>query len=159
MSKQKEKNENNSINITKKEIATRIRAFRKDQKLTQRRLGEILGINFQHVSKYERGEFIPTFENLIKFNTNFKLNLNWLLTGSGSMYVDQKEPYVVTGEEANQVIRDEDEMLGEIIEVLRGNEKLKVAVYELLQTYKNADRASDRFREIVQDLLIEKMGN
>lgn len=157
MTKKIEQDGNKALSATKREIAARIRTFRKDQKLTQRKLGEMLGINFQHVSKYERGEFIPTFENQIKFIKHFSVNMNWLLTGDGTMYINQKPVYQVSPAEANQVIRDEDEMIGEIIDILRMNGKLKSAVYEFIQTLKDANRASDRFHQIVEDLLLEKL--
>ena len=160
MAKKDEKNDNKYVNNAKLEIAARIRTFRKDQNLTQRKLGEILGINFQHVSKYERGEFIPTFENLIKFNRNFSLNINWLLTGEGQMYIEpNKAGYKITEDQANQIIRDEDEMLGEIIEVLRMNTKLKSAFYEVIKSFKNMNRASDQLQRSIEDLLLEKINN
>jgi transcriptional regulator with XRE-family HTH domain len=158
MTKKAAKTENKDVVDAKYEIAARIRAFRKDQNLTQRKLGEILGINFQHVSKYERGEFIPTFENLIKFNRHFSLNINWLLTGEGLMYLElNPENYKITEDQANQVIRDEDEILGEIIEVLRKNEKLKSAIYEVIKSFKNMNRASDQLQRSIEDLLLGKI--
>lgn len=157
MTKKAEKNENKEV-TARNEVAVRIRKFRKEQKLTQRELGEILGINFQHVSKYERGEFIPTSENLIKFHRHFSLNINWLLTGEGSMYLDPNpEAYKITEDEANQVIRDEDAVLGEIIEVLRKNEKLKTAIYEFIKSFKNMNRASDELQRSIEDLLLGKL--
>lgn len=159
MTKKDEKNDNKDVNNAKLEIAARIRTFRKDQKLTQRKLGEILGINFQHVSKYERGEFIPTFENLIKFNRHLSININWLLTGEGSMYVEPEENYKITEDQANQVIRDEDQMLGEIVEVLRMNEKLKTAIYEIIKSFKNLHQASDQLHRSLEDLLLEKINS
>jgi transcriptional regulator with XRE-family HTH domain len=141
----------------KQQIGARIKAFRKDQKLTQQKFGEIIGINFQHVSKYERGEFIPSFENLLKFIHYFSVDVNWLLTGEGSMYLGQKVKYKISEEEANQIIHDEDSVLGEIMDVLRKNLKLKMVIYDFLKSFKGLDAAAASLHKVVEELMLEKV--
>lgn len=145
------------VKETKKAIGARIKAFRKGKGLTQVELGEMLGINFQHISKYERGEFIPTFENLIKLIDHFSVNINWLLTGDGTMYQEDKSQYKITEEQVARVIRDEDEKLGEIVDILKKNEKLKLAVYEFLQSLKQGDSAAKQLQRIGQEMLTENL--
>lgn len=147
----------NELQVTKNEIAARIKKFRKDQKLTQRALGDMLGINFQHVSKYERGEFIPTFENMLKFIKHYSLNINWLLTGEGEMYIDLKPRYPLSEDQVTEIFRDGDEKLGEIVNILQLNEKLKDAIYELLKTFQTVNQATEQFHKIVEELLVDKL--
>lgn len=146
-----------NLKETKKAIAARFKTFRKEKGLTQVELGKILGINFQHISKYERGEFIPTFENLIKLIHHFSLNINWLLTGEGTMYYEGKNQYKITEEQLARVIRDEDEKLGEIVEILKKNEKLKLAVYEFLQSLKQGDSAARQLQMIGREIMMENL--
>ncbi|MCI0513972.1 helix-turn-helix domain-containing protein [candidate division KSB1 bacterium] len=141
----------------KQQIGARIKAFRKDQKLTQQKFGEIIGINFQHVSKYERGEFIPSFENLLKFIHYFSVNVNWLLTGEGTMYLGGKVKYPISEEEANQVIRDEDSVLGEIMDILRKNVKLKLVIYDFLKSFKGVDAAAASLHKVVEEMMLERV--
>lgn len=141
----------------KQQIGARIKAFRKDQKLTQQKFGEIIGINFQHVSKYERGEFIPSFENLLKFIHYFSVDVNWLLTGEGTMYLGEKVKYPISEEEANQVIRDEDSVLGEIMDILRKNVKLKLVIYDFLKSFKGVDAAAASLHKVVEEMMLERV--
>ncbi|GEM_PF-1109528 len=157
MKKKSKKSAVVSVKETKKAIGARFKSFRKGKGLTQVELGEILGINFQHISKYERGEFIPTFENLIKLIEHFSININWLLTGEGTMYTEDKSQYTITEEQVARVIRDEDEKLGEIMDILKKNEKLKLAVYEFLQTLKQGDSAIKQLQRIGQEIMMENM--
>ncbi len=145
------------IKEVKKAIAARFKSFRKGKGLTQTELGEILKINFQHISKYERGEFIPTFENLIKLIDHFSININWLLTGEGAMYYEDKNQYKITEEQLARVIRDEDEKLGEIMEILKKNDRLKLAVYEFLQSLKQGESASRQLQLLGQEIMMQNL--
>ena len=67
-----------------KDIGTRIRAIRRQLKMTQEDLGKILGIEKASISKYEAGETkrgLPS-EFLVKIAELGKVSLDWLLTGS-----------------------------------------------------------------------------
>lgn len=49
------------------EIGTYIAERRKDQKLTQEQLGEKLGVSYQAVSKWERGENFQTLQYYLTY--------------------------------------------------------------------------------------------
>lgn len=52
---------------------------RKDSGLTQEELGEKLGIGPQMVSRYERGDNLPTTQALITMSELFNVNIDFLL--------------------------------------------------------------------------------
>ena len=47
-------------------IGSNIKQFREERNLTQEQLGDKLGISFQAVSSWERDEYKPDVEKLIK---------------------------------------------------------------------------------------------
>ena len=81
-----------------------------------KKLIEILGINLKEFSArtgipyrtlqaYLKGEIIPGGENLQKIAAVFCVNLNWLLTGEGEMFI--KKPYHVEKEEESRAFAEE----------------------------------------------------
>ena len=110
----------------RQEIGKRLRLIREEKGITQAELGEKLGIQFQHVSKYERGETVPTWENLIKLNELYNVNINWLLTGKGRMFhslVNYSNPE----EKSIAMVRDTepDGQIEEIVVELSNDSELK----------------------------------
>lgn len=121
----------------RREIGKRIRLVRDKKGITQSELGEKLGIQFQHVSKYERGETVPTWENLIKLHEFYDVNINWLLTGKGTMFVSPLT-YSVADNQSLAAIRDldSDDQLDEIITELRNDQELKNLIYDYIKNYR-----------------------
>jgi transcriptional regulator with XRE-family HTH domain len=56
-----------------------VRGFETNQKDFARKLG----ISQSQLSKYERGVAAPAADVLIRIKEEFKLNIDWLLTGRG----------------------------------------------------------------------------
>lgn len=48
---------------------------------------EISGIPYSTMQNYLRDVREPTVENLIKLSTHLNINLHWLLTGEGEMFI------------------------------------------------------------------------
>ncbi|MBI3584380.1 MAG: helix-turn-helix transcriptional regulator [Nitrospinae bacterium] len=69
--------------IIKKEIHDRIKEFREFLNLSQSEFGYRIGLSFQHVSRYERGEVVPSSKILTELCERYNVNINWLLTGKG----------------------------------------------------------------------------
>ncbi|MBN1349763.1 helix-turn-helix domain-containing protein [candidate division KSB1 bacterium] len=149
MSSKKNKNNKKVLSAVKKGIGERLRQIRKEKGLTQRDTGEMLGINFQHVSKYERAEFIPTFENLIKLIDLFSLNINWLLTGNGPAYLESEKSYPVAEDQpAGYVVKDADEMISEIVSALAKDESLKIKIYRFVKNYLEMKEAAEDLKHL-----------
>lgn len=121
----------------RQEIGKRIRLIRERIGITQSELGEKLGIQSQHVSKYERGETVPTWENLIKLTDSYDVNINWLLTGKGNMFLS---PITYSLEDENDItkVRDlePDSQIEEIIIELKKDYDLKSLIYDYIQHYR-----------------------
>ncbi|MEP1931954.1 MAG: helix-turn-helix transcriptional regulator [Roseibium sp.] len=69
-------------------LARRLRDIRRAQGDIER--GEVakrLGISANSVSRYERGEQEPSYSVFAAYSSVFSIDLNWLLTGNGSMFL------------------------------------------------------------------------
>lgn len=101
------------------QISARIRAIRKEQKLTQREFADIFGISQSSYSAYENGSTIPTVEFLIKVAQKYNISMDYL-TG---LSISKKG---MQADEDNKLLQKT--IVDPIIET-GGNEK------ELLQAY------------------------
>ncbi len=64
----------------------RLKELRKALKLTQRQLGERLGIGDTAVSKIEKGDNTLTEQNIKLICKEFRVSESWLRTGDGEMF-------------------------------------------------------------------------
>ncbi|MBG0966561.1 MULTISPECIES: helix-turn-helix domain-containing protein [Bacillus] len=61
-----------------KKLGKRIRFLRKEQNLSQERLGELSNIHTNHIGAIERGEKNVTIESLIKLSNGLNITLDEL---------------------------------------------------------------------------------
>jgi len=141
----------------RQEIGKRLRLIRERIGITQAGLGEKLGIQSQHVSKYERGETVPTWENLIKLIELYDVNINWLLAGKGSMFLSPVN-YSIQGEDNIAVVRDlePDSQIEEIIRELRNDFDLKTLIYDYIKNYRKLRITTSKLQEKI-DQMIRKL--
>lgn len=130
----------------RKDIGKRFRLIREQKNISQTEMGSSLGIQYQHVSKYERGESVPTWENLIKMIELYNVNINWLLTGRGNMYLTPLG-YDEVSDSAKHVVRDGDIQLDEIVEELKNDSELKTLVYNYLKNYWGLRQAITKLKD------------
>lgn len=71
------------MNIEK--VGSQIAALRKIKGMTQNELGERIGVSFQAVSKWERGETLPDTAILPDLANVLETNVDFLLTGGEKM--------------------------------------------------------------------------
>ena len=64
----------------------RLKEFRKNLNITVEELSQNVDVKPRTIGGYERGEREPSFDYLRKLSSIYHLNLNWLLTGEGTMY-------------------------------------------------------------------------
>lgn len=69
----------------------RLREMRKALGLTQRQLGDALGIRDSAISKIEKGENALTEQNIRAICREFNVSYEWLSTGRGEMFEDLPE--------------------------------------------------------------------
>ena len=118
----------------------RLRAFRKEKKISQHKIAKVLGIPQATYSRYESGLSEPGYQFLYKLRDLFGVNPDWLATGEGEMFVRRK------GESVGLPIWD-DELARKTLDEIRGtarpadagaeidlaqeNERLKAAIRAL----------------------------
>ncbi len=50
-----------------------------------------IALNPETLGGYERGDTFPSEQFLERYNSEFSVNLNWLISGAGSMFQGQQE--------------------------------------------------------------------
>jgi DNA-binding XRE family transcriptional regulator len=71
----------------KKEVGKRFRKFREEIKKPQHELASELGIYQSTITNIERGKTFPNIKYLQYFYHKYRLDINWLLTDEGEMFV------------------------------------------------------------------------
>lgn len=66
----------------------RLRALRKELKLTQKDFGDKIGIASNTVTSYEKGSRTPGASVIRSICREFNVNEEWLTTGSGEMFIE-----------------------------------------------------------------------
>jgi transcriptional regulator with XRE-family HTH domain len=72
-------------------IGKRIRQVRKNLGLKQDKFANQLGCGRSNISQIENGLFYPTAKSLIVLKSKFNVNLDWLFSGEGSMFIEENE--------------------------------------------------------------------
>lgn len=73
-------------------IAKRLREFRAFKRLTSSEVANALGIPVRTVGSYERGEVLPGSKFYDLMIQNYDVNVNWLISGRGTMFINQDVP-------------------------------------------------------------------
>jgi len=74
----------------KNNLHKRLINIRKNKKFSQQIISKITGINQSFLSKVEQGKSIPGSDFLLVFYAKLNVNINWLLTGAGEIYLENK---------------------------------------------------------------------
>lgn len=72
-------------------IGNNLRKIRQDQRLTLSKLAELLNTSHSYISEIENGKKSLSLNLIMSLSAKCKVNVNWLLTGEGSMYRQEKE--------------------------------------------------------------------
>lgn len=78
-----------------KMVGTQIARLRKEKGLTQNDLGDRLGVSFQAVSKWERGETLPDTAILLDLANALETSVDFILTG-GSQVLHYRGKFTVS---------------------------------------------------------------
>lgn len=120
-------------------FGSRLKSFRNNMKLSGEDLGAIFGVLKTQVSGIERDKTKPTVEGCIKLSAAFPdLDLNWLLTGRGEMFIVEEEdreycwPLLQAEKEK---LRAEKEKLQAVREMLQAARNKTEALEELLRRH------------------------
>ena len=95
-----------------KMVGTQIARLRKEKGLTQNDLGDRLGVSFQAVSKWERGETLPDTAILLDLARALETSVDFILTG-GSQVLHYRGKFTVQQmREGVLVLKQMGELLG-----------------------------------------------
>ena len=70
----------------------RLKNIRNALNLSQRAISEELKTTIQSYQGWEYGKNVPAFDKLSPLNKKYLVNLNWLSSGTGSMFDDDTNP-------------------------------------------------------------------
>ncbi len=119
-------------------IAKRLREFRTVKRLTASEVANVLDIPVRTVGSYERGEVQPGTKFYDLMIQKYDINVNWLITGIGKMFIDEEIP------------KNNDSIIQLQREINFSNEEMKSLV-ELLQ--------SEAGRNMILKFIAVKRGN
>jgi transcriptional regulator with XRE-family HTH domain len=114
---------------TKKERGERVKSLRKSAKLTLTQLAADMGIKYQAVLQWERGETSPSADNIAKLSTRFGVHPTWIWTGQTPEHIDKKESTPTKVAETNleygakSCSPDIQEYIYKLIKILQGDDE------------------------------------
>ena len=82
------KKKDSTLKHLKKEVGKRFKVFRLSKKKAQNVLAAELQVHQSTITNIEHGTTFPKVNYLHYFYEKYGLNLNWLVTGEGEMYMD-----------------------------------------------------------------------
>lgn len=118
-------------------LKERILILRKKLKLTQKQLGDSLGITNTAVSKIENGENNVTDQIVISICKIYSVNEHWLRTGEGEMFteIDADDEYFAA---ATEISNDNDEFaMAAVIEYWKLDKESKKAIRNYITSLAN----------------------
>ena len=136
-------------------IGKRIKKFREEKHITASELAGKLGLPARTIGSYERGEIMPGSKFLALITDKFNLNINWLLSGRGFMFINQgaaKNDSSITGsiQELQEEIKFSNDDMNTLIEILKSG-----AGRQIIQKLIAAKRGSIEALESLIDNLEE----
>lgn len=75
----------------KEKVGDRFHRFRDTLGKAQHELGNELKVSQSTIANIERGKSFPNINYLHYFYFTYRLNINWLLTGDGDMFLKEKD--------------------------------------------------------------------
>ncbi len=108
-------------------IGKRLLTLRKQTNLSQAKLGDMLYVSHQAISRWERGETLPSIDTLIKLSQLYEKRLDWLLCLNEPLKDDNID--ALLSHHDTQVVIDK---------VIKG--ELKIALHALFPYLTQAER-------------------
>ena len=121
--------------MAKNEIGENIKFFRKENKLTQKQLADLIGVSYQQISQYECGKRNPKIDTLRKIASALNVPLPYFLPLENE---EEKHEVIssLTKEELSEYLEEQKEfksfMLEDVISAMQDQEwTLLAAFYKL----------------------------
>lgn len=133
-------------------IGKRIKELKKILKETSTSLAEKLGIPVRTIGSYERDEALPGIKFLNALIEYYHVNVNWLITGSGNMFLTQKTEIDIAyiADLKNKLNLTDDEMKG-LIDIL-DSDASRDMVMKFIEVKKGNKEALDSLIQNLQGI-------
>ena len=103
-----------------------LKDFRNRAKLSQKELGDKLGLSDVTISKYEKGEYDPSIETLIKMAKIFNVSVDSLVGNNAKMIdfnaLDKTQQFIID-KVTNQLNENQNQLVKGYIDCLIENKK------------------------------------
>ncbi len=119
----------------------RIKLLRKTLKLNQTDFASSLGMTMRAIQKWEAGEVEIKISSLKLLEKVFNANIDWLINGTGSMFLDEKEKKADSGVVRAASSYNVPERLLILLSKLKKEDLIRVEGYiqAIVDSYKNKD--------------------
>jgi transcriptional regulator with XRE-family HTH domain len=134
-----------------KTAASRMRAVREKLKLKQVDFANQLGISQSYLSIVESGKRKPSFELMFSLLTRFNVDLPWVLTGQGEMFIKTNQGSSFMGASFMDLF-PEVTLTGDLIDLIKSLE-VPIMRNALLSKY---FYYLEKYREIISDYYEKK---
>ncbi|MFH0762248.1 MAG: helix-turn-helix transcriptional regulator [Bacteroidota bacterium] len=114
-------------------VSQRIKIFLESIKLTQKEVGDMVGLTKQGVSSFMRGKTNPPLDVLGKILLKYpELNARWLLTGEGHMLEEQRKSkteeeilaFLASKKEDCDLCKEKDKRIRELERLIEAKEEV-----------------------------------
>ena len=122
-------------------IHERFKELRKYLKMTQTEFGEQLGKTMRTIQEYERANRAITDGVLLNLQEKFNVNIDWMRTGVGSMFLSDNEKKADSGVVSIASSYNVPERLLILLSKLKKEDLIRVEGYiqAIVDSYKNKD--------------------
>lgn len=122
-------------------VSDRFRLIRKKLKMTQSEMGEKLNKTYHMIQNYETGRRAITDGVLLNLQEKFNVNIDWMRTGVGSMFLDDNEKKADSGVVSIASSYNVPERLLILLSKLKKEDLIRVEGYiqAIVDSYKNKD--------------------
>lgn len=132
-------------------IPERIKQIREELKCTQEEFANTLGVSQKTVSQWEQDRNKPQIDVLRVLRDQYNINLNWLLTGRGNMFLTPEEKqHPIPFNQKPPTLSNDDFTL--IQEELSNAPKTLEVVMELIKARKGDKDAIEKLKNIISGL-------
>ena len=89
------------------EFGNRLRLLRKSKNMTLKEFASGIGIDLATVSSYEEGKISPSLKVLFRINEVHRVNMNWLFSGDGEMFLNEEEKTFLENMKKREITHDD----------------------------------------------------
>jgi len=124
--------------MRKEDVGKRLRIFREARSITQQELADKLGVTRLTITRYELGQLSLGVESIERLITVYGVNVAWLLTGDGAMFISMVTTSQKMSPELEELCRHLQEHAEDIqlfLKLIHGKKIVGEALEEIYQSH------------------------